>query len=153
MMPSENEKCAPLAHDQTDSGCRLATLRKRSQLDFEIDFFERILSRDPSYVEVLMNLGDLFSQKGCLRRALQVDVRLAQLRPKCAMVIYNLACSHALLNHAAEALDALRQAVVLGYSDLDHILCDPDLASLRAHPEFQRIIADLAAQPKTQHVI
>src|SRR5579864_3671824 len=103
-MPSENEKCANLAHDETATGCRLAALRKRSQVDFEIEFFERILSRDPNYVEVLMNLGDLFTKKGCHRRALLVDLRLARLRPKSAEVMYNLACSHAQLSHVPEAL-------------------------------------------------
>lgn len=150
-MSSENENCAPLAHEE--SVCRLSTLRKRSQLDFEIDFFERILSRDPNQIEVLMNLGDLFTQKGCHRRALQVDLRLAQLRPRCPTVMYNLACSHALLNQESEALAALQQAVDLGYSDLDYLINDPDLAVLRPHPEFSRIIANLAARPKTQYVL
>lgn len=152
-MASENEKCAHVAHEESDSSCRLSTLRKRSQLDFEIEFFERVLSRDPNYVEVLMNLGELFTTKGCHRRALQADLRLAQLRPKSATVMYNLACSQALLKRHAEALDALRQAVHLGYSDLDHLLADPDLASLRAHPEFQRVVADIATQAPAPYVI
>jgi tetratricopeptide (TPR) repeat protein len=116
IMPNENDKCENLVHDETATGCGLATLRKRSQLDFEIDFFERILSRDPNYVEVLINLGDLFTKKGCHRRALLVDLRLARLRPKSAEVLYNLACSHAQLNHVAEALEALRNAARLGFS-------------------------------------
>src|SRR5580765_4322480 len=102
-MPSENERCSKLADAEFDAACRLSTLRKRSQLDFEIDFFERILSRDPNYVEVLMNLGELFSEKGCHRRALQVDLRLAQLRPRSETVMYNLACSYAMLNQKTEA--------------------------------------------------
>ena len=82
---------------RVDGGCRLATLRKRSQLDFEIEFFERILTRDPNYVEVLTNLGDLFTQKGCHRRALLVDLRLVQLAAQECEAMYNLACSYALL--------------------------------------------------------
>lgn len=152
-MSSDNEKCAPLAQEEVGNGCRLATLRKRSQLDFEIEFFERILSRDPNQLEVLLNLGELFTQKGCHRRALQVDLRLAQLRPRCPTVMYNLACSHAQLKQASEALAALRQAVVLGYSDLDYLISDPDLESLRSHPEFNRIVADLAAHPRSPHVL
>jgi tetratricopeptide (TPR) repeat protein len=152
-MPSDDDKCAKLAHDEAATGCRLATLRKRSQIDFEIEFFERILSRDPNYVEVLMNLGDLFTKKGCHRRALQVDVRLARLCSKNPEVFFNLACSHALLNHTVDALEALRQAVGLGFSDLDHLIADPDLASVRAHPGFQRLIAELAGRPGTQHVL
>jgi tetratricopeptide (TPR) repeat protein len=152
-MPSDDDKCAKLAPDEAATGCRLATLRKRSQIDFEIEFFERILSRDPNYVEVLMNLGDLFTKKGCHRRALQVDLRLARLCSKNPEVFFNLGCSHALLNQAADALGALRHAVSLGFSDLDHLLTDPDLASVRTHPGFQRLIAELAGRPGTQHVL
>ena len=152
-MASENEKCGEPSHVEVGDACRLATLRKRSQLDFEIDFFERILSRDPNYVEVLMNLGDLFTQKGCRRRALQVDLRLSQLRPNSAMVSYNLACSHALLKHTSDALEALRRAVELGYADLDHMLADPDLASLRPHPEFQRLVANLSGNANAARVV
>jgi len=153
MTPSDNEKCADLAHEEAASGCRLASLRKRSQIDFEIEFYERILNRDPNYVEVLMNLGDLFTKKGCHRRALQVDLRLARLRSKCPEVFYNLACSYALLNQVAPAVEALENAVELGFADLDYLLSDPDLASIRAHPLFQRLIANIASRPGTQHVI
>jgi tetratricopeptide (TPR) repeat protein len=143
-MSSKPEKCDG-AQTELAAGCSLEALRKRSQLDFEIDFFERILSRDPNYAEVLSNLGDLFASKGCHRRALQVDVRLAQLRPRNATVFYNLACSHAVLNHAKKALAALDQAVDLGYCDLDYLLSDPDLASVRCRAEFRRILAKLEA--------
>ncbi len=152
-MPSDHDKCAKLAHDEAATSCRLATLRKRSQLDFEIEFYERILSRDPNYVEVLMNLGDLFTRKGCHRRALQVDLRLARLCPQNPEVMYNLACSHAQLQHTADALHALRRAVSLGFDDLEHLISDPDLASVRAHPGFHRLVTDLAGRPGAQHVL
>ena len=153
IMPSENDKCANLAAGELEGGYRLGALRKRSQLDFEIEFFERILSRDPNYLEVLINLGDLFTQKGCHRRALQVDLRLAQLKPKSDTVMYNLACSHAVLNQKSEALEALRRAISLGYCDLEFLANDSDLASLHSHPEFQRILKYLAERPGTQHVL
>ena len=152
-MPSDYDKSAELADQELDAGCRLSTLRKRSQLDFEIEFFERILTRDPNYVEVLTNLGDLFSQKGCHRRALQVDLRLVQLRPKNEMAMYNLACSYALLRRKSEALEALRRAVMLGYADLDFLLSDSDLSSLHGHADFQSIVTLLAGRPGAQHVI
>lgn len=130
-------------HDLTLSTCPVTLLMKRSQNDFEIDFFERILSRDPNYVEVLANLGELFSRKGRHRRALQVDQRLSQLRPDDPVVSYNLACSHAVLNQPAEALQALRRAIESGYCDLEYMAEDPDLASLRSHPEYIRMIQAL----------
>jgi tetratricopeptide (TPR) repeat protein len=126
-----------------ESPCRLAGLVSRSQLDFEIDFFERILNRDPNYVEVLVNLGELFSRKGCHKRALQVDLRLADLIPHEPTVYSNLACSFAALNHPAEALQALRRAVDLGYDDLEHLLIDADLGSLHALAGFQELVREL----------
>ena len=152
-MPSDDEKSASLAAQEIGAGCRLGTLRKRSQLDFEIEFFERILSRDPNYIEVLTNLGDLFAQKGCHRRALQVDLRLVQLQPQNEMAMYNLACSYALVSRKAEALEALRRAVGLGYANLDYLMNDPDLTSLHLYPEFQQIVSHLAECPGAQHVI
>ncbi len=152
-MLSDHEKSANLADQELDAGCRLDSLRRRSQLDFEIEFFERILSRDPNYVEVLTNLGDLFAQKGCHRRALQVDLRLVQLQPKNEMAMYNLACSHALLRQKTKALEALHHAVMLGYADHDFMLNDPDLSSLHGNGEFQALITYLAGRPGAQHVI
>jgi tetratricopeptide (TPR) repeat protein len=123
--------------------CNLGALKRRSQIDFEIDFYERILSRDPVYSEVLFNLGELFSIKGWYRRALQVDNRLAQLRPQDPLVLYNLACSHALLQQREEALTALRRSIAAGYDDFEHLAQDPDLESLRQSPEFTQFIKEL----------
>ena len=55
-------------------------------------------------------------------------------------MMYNLACSYAMLNQKVEAFEALHRALALGYADLDFLLSDPDLAALRGHPEFQRIV-------------
>jgi hypothetical protein len=132
--------------DQSDlpgCSCTLGTLKRRSQIDFEIDFFERILCRDVNYVEVLIRLGELLSLKGWHRRALQVDQRLAQLKPQDPVVAYNLACSYAVLNQIPTALEALRQAVRLGYCDADYMVLDPDLTPLHTLPEFQHLIREL----------
>lgn len=145
-MSSERDPCEKASHRKESAHFTLAALRKRSQIDFEIEFFEQILSRDANYVDVLINLGDLFSQKGCFRRALQVDLRLAQLRPLHPTVFYNLACSHAVVGQLPEALSALDRAAELGYDDLDHLLTDPDLAGLRSHPGFQRVLVKLESR-------
>ncbi|MFN0051490.1 MAG: TPR end-of-group domain-containing protein [Planctomycetales bacterium] len=144
-MASEQEQCADTSEDEGPAIGDLQAICQRSQIDFEIDFFERILSRDPNHLDVLINLGNLFSQKGCHRRALQVDLRLAQLRPDCPRVMYNLACSHAVLGHVREALDALDAAVDRGYDDLEYLLHDPDLAFVRGHLRFRSILAKLEA--------
>jgi len=129
--------------DLPGCSCTLGTLKRRSQIDFEIDFFERILCRDVNYVEVLTRLGELLSLKGWHRRALQVDQRLSQLKPQDPVVAYNLACSYAVLNQAVTALETLRLAVNLGYNDVDYLVLDPDFTLLHTHPEFQQLIREL----------
>lgn len=131
------------SHDEGESPCRLAGLMSRSQVDFEIDFFERILNRDPNYVDVLVNLGELFSRKGCHKRALQVDLRLAGLRPNEPTVQYNLCCSYAVLNQPVDAIEALRRSVRAGFDDVEHLLLDADLDSLRPLPAFQEVVREL----------
>jgi len=110
------------------------------QLDFDIDFFERLLDRSPDQVEALRVLGELTSRKGLLARALEIDRRLVALLPEDALARYNLACSLALVGRDDEALDCLAAAFRLGYDDVAHMEVDPDLASLRGRPEFRALL-------------
>jgi tetratricopeptide (TPR) repeat protein len=110
------------------------------QLDFDIDFFERLLGRSPDHVEGLRVLGELFSRKGLLGRALEIDRRLVTLLPDDALARYNLACSLALVGRDDEALEHLAAAFRLGYDDVAHMEVDPDLASLRGRPEFRALL-------------
>ena len=105
-------------------------------LSFEISLYESVLAQDPGNVEALMALGEAFTRKGDYAKGLEVDQRLARLRPVDAVVRYNLACSLALLGRSDEAFEALGQAVDFGYRDLKHLDADPDLASLREDPRF-----------------
>ena len=128
-----SDDCFPNSH------CPLAALKRRSQ----IDFFEQILNRDPAYVDVLRNLGELFSVKGCHRRALQVDLRHVSIRPHDPVAIYNLSCDYSLLGQYTEALQSLRHAIRAGYRDLEHLLSDCDMSPLHRHPDFEAIIREL----------
>ena len=144
-MSKSKRSAAGNANDYPCTDCNLEALKKRPQTDFEIDFFERILNRDPSYIEVLLNLGELFAIKGWHRRALQVDRRLSELRPRDPLVCYNLACSYALLHQTEEAVAALRRAVSVGYGDIQYLTQDPDLDSIRGSAEFIQFMKDLQA--------
>ena len=112
------------------------------QLDFDIEFFERILARKVDSIEVLRILAELVSKKGDLARAVDYDRRLVELQPEDFLARYNLACSLARVGRVEEAIDSLSRAVLLGYDDLDHMESDPDLESLHAHPDFQALLGE-----------
>jgi tetratricopeptide (TPR) repeat protein len=110
------------------------------QLDFDIEFFQRILARKQDSVEVLRILAELVSKKGDVARAVDYDRRLVELQPDDFLARYNLACSLARAGRADEAIDSLSRAILLGYDDIAHMEADPDLESLRHHPDFQALL-------------
>ncbi|MFM8707326.1 MAG: hypothetical protein ACKOHK_04385, partial [Planctomycetia bacterium] len=61
-----------------------------SQLDFDIDFFEGLLARNGESIEVLRVLAELVSQKGLVKRAVELDRRLVTLLPNDFLARYNL---------------------------------------------------------------
>ncbi|MFN7814380.1 MAG: TPR end-of-group domain-containing protein [Planctomycetia bacterium] len=111
-----------------------------SQLDFDIDFFERLLARKADSVEVLRILAELVSKRGLVNRAVALDRRLVELLPDDFLARYNLACSLARAGQSDEAIDSLSRAILLGYDDLAHMESDPDLESLKSHPDFQALL-------------
>jgi len=113
---------------------------KLSQLDFDIEFFELLLARKQDSVEVLRILAELVSRKGLVKRAVDLDRRLVDLLPSDFLARYNLACSLARAGRPDEAIDSLSRAILLGYDDLAHMEADPDLESLRDHPDFQALL-------------
>jgi hypothetical protein len=114
--------------------------------EFEMRFFESVLSRDAGYTEVIEILGGLYTKHGRIADGLKMDRKLVKLQPANATAHYNLACSLALSRRNSDALRSLRQAIALGYRDFDWMLQDPDLEELKKHPKF----ADLLEQLKPQ---
>jgi tetratricopeptide (TPR) repeat protein len=113
-----------------------------SQLDFDVDFYERLLARKTDSIEALRILAELVSRKGDMKRAVELDRRLVDLQPEDFLARYNLACSLARAGRADDAIDALSRAILLGYDDLAHMEADPDLESLHGHPDFQALLGD-----------
>jgi tetratricopeptide (TPR) repeat protein len=111
-----------------------------NQLDFDIDFFERLLVRNGDSLEVLRLLAELVSKKGLVGRAVELDAKVVELLPDDYLARYNLACSLARAGRPDEAIDSLSKAILLGYDDLAHVDVDPDLDSLRDLPEFRALL-------------
>jgi tetratricopeptide (TPR) repeat protein len=114
----------------------------QNQLDFEVEFFGRILEHFPDYVDVLRVQGNNLTLKGRYAEGLQIDKRLVHLRPGDALAHYNLACSYALLKRPEQALKTLRRAVELGYRDFRYLREDRDLDSIRHDPRFRQLLRE-----------
>jgi tetratricopeptide (TPR) repeat protein len=129
-------------HEPTSTSMPMGRLSDQSQIDFELDFFAGILSRQPDYIDVLRVMGNLLTLKGRYAEGLHVDKRLVQLRPGDALAHYNLACSYALLKRPELALKTLRRAVELGYRDFRYMKEDHDLDSIRHDPRFRQLMRE-----------
>jgi len=106
-------------------------------LDVKIEFIEGLVRRDPGYVEALQLLGDHYTQRGRYAEGLQMDERLARLRPDDALIFYNLACSYSLTEQFDRAALTLEKALDLGYCDFSWLAKDPDLEKLRQQPVYR----------------
>jgi tetratricopeptide (TPR) repeat protein len=114
----------------------------QGQLDFELEFYGRILERFPDFVDVLRVQGNNLTLKGRYAEGLQIDRRLIQLRPNDALAHYNLACSYALLKKVDPALKMLRKAIELGYRDFRYMREDRDLDAVRHDPRFRQLLRE-----------
>jgi tetratricopeptide (TPR) repeat protein len=120
----------------------LGFLADRSQLDFEIEFFGKLLDAVPNYAEVLWVQASNLTTKGRLQDGLAVDKQLVATRPADPTAHYNLACRYALLKQADQAFRALRKAVELGYRDFRFMEQDRDLESIRRDPRFRQLVRE-----------
>lgn len=141
-MPHPSKRPSPPTEEAFPPGSVLAFLADRSQVDFELDFFTRVLTAAPEFPEVLRAQASNLTAKGRLQDGLTVDKKLVALRPDDSTARYNLACRYALLKQPDLALATLRQAIELGYRDFHYMEEDPDLDSIRKDPRFRKLLRE-----------
>ena len=141
-MPHPNKRPNPPAEDAFPPGSVLAFLADRNQVDFEVDFFTRVLAAAPDFHEILRAQASNLTVKGRLQDGLAVDKRLVTLRPDDPTAHYNLACRYALLKQPDLALATLRQALEVGYRDFRYMEEDHDLDSIRKDPRFRKLLKE-----------
>ena len=117
----------------------------------EIRFLEGVSRRLADHEQVLKALGDLYTRAGLVNEGLVTDRKLVELCPEDPMVWYNLGCSLALTGKTSEALEALKQAVNLGYDDAHWMSRDDDLKSLREEFHFNRLLLRIKEKEETHH--
>ena len=151
-LPVRGLLIAPSSAHSTPTLVSLDTLHPssalRDRLDrigqtFLVDFYKVVTQRQPENIEALAELAQAYTRLGQWEQGLELDRRLARILPEDPTIQYNLSCSLALTQHTFESLDALEQAIVLGYDDVDYLLQDTDLTGLRDHPRFQELVRRL----------
>jgi hypothetical protein len=119
-------------------------------LEFLAGILEVELGRHPENLPALIELGHVYTRARRYEKGLEVDRELVRRCPDDPTTHYNLACSLALLDKLGEAFDLLERAVALGYEDVEHLLADEDLASLRGSPRFEAIVQALSSPRKPE---
>lgn len=142
-MPHPDKRPVPPSSENAfPPGSVLGLLADRSQLDFEIEFFGKMLVALPNYAEVLRAQACNLTAKGRLQEGLAIDKQLVVVRPADPTAHYNLACRYALLKQSDPAIVALRKAIELGYRDFRFMEEDRDLDSIRKDPRFRQLVRE-----------
>jgi tetratricopeptide (TPR) repeat protein len=142
-VPHPSKRPTPPASENTfPAGSIIGFLAERSQLDFEIEFFAKLIATVPEFTDVLRAQASNLTTKGRLQDGLAVDKQLVAVRPHDPTAHYNLACRYALLKQAEQALGSLRKAVELGYRDFGFMMEDRDLESIRKDPRFRQLVRE-----------
>jgi len=113
---------------------------REDQEAFDIRFLEDMLARLGEDADALAQLGHLYTKAKRYRDGLAVDRRLVVLKPRDPIAHYNMACSLALLKETSRAFLSLRNAIRLGYRDLQYMQQDPDLENLRQDPRWNAVV-------------
>jgi len=142
-MPHSGKRPTPPASENAfPPGSVIGFLAERSQLDFELEFFGKLIAAVPAYTEVLRVQASNLTIKGRLADGLAIDRQLVATRPSDPTAHYNLACRYALLKQPDQALGSLRKAVELGYRDFSFMEEDQDLDSIRKDLRFRQLVRE-----------
>ncbi|PYO79407.1 MAG: hypothetical protein DMD63_04280, partial [Gemmatimonadetes bacterium] len=92
------------------------------------------------------NLGaTTLAKLGNIPRALEFAMKSLSIEPEDPLVLYNVACLHALIDKREEALGYLERSVMNGFGHMDSMMSDPDLDSIRRTPWFQAIVRAMSS--------
>ncbi|MBI4584620.1 MAG: hypothetical protein HY717_11450 [Planctomycetes bacterium] len=115
---------------------------------FELDLYSAFLKHEPDNLEILVEVGNLFTRLGKFKEGLKVDERLVKIKPKEALFHYNLACSQSLLGQIDHAIESLKRAIALGYRNFDYLVKDADLENARKDQRFQEVLKSVVQTKK-----
>lgn len=124
------------AQDHTHQGMIYANM---NDFNNAIREFKASVASTPT-VDAYSNLGASYLQLGKRNLALRSLQNAERLGAGDRFVAYNLAATYSLNESTDLALEYLDKALGLGFSQYDAIRFDPDLANVRAEPEFRQVL-------------
>lgn len=110
-----------------------------------VEAAEHALSLNPGDSRALYLGASCLEQLGDPVRAQDWAERALQLDPQHPVMLYNIACFHAVAGRVDLALDHLERAMELGFHHRDWVMSDSDLEAVRAHPRFKEMVAQFMA--------
>jgi len=92
----------------------------------------------------------LDSQEECdLAKSKLLLESLRILQPENPNVYYNLACADSLLKNVQSSIEQLQNAFKYGYTNVQHMLEDKDLAFLRLHQQFNDFVHNVTGKEES----
>jgi non-specific serine/threonine protein kinase len=106
-----------------------------------INVLEQQVDMVPEDVRARILLANNHAYFGNKSEAAQHLEKAVAMRPNDPNTLYNAACTYGLLEMKTEALAMLKRASETGFTDMEWVSRDTDLACLHGDPEFERLIA------------
>jgi len=96
--------------------------------------------------KILLDKAISLLNEGMYDNAKNIFEQMLVLNYNNPLTLYNLACAESLKGEVKEAIAHLKEAVENGYSNLQHLIADPDLKNLKFEPDFNALLNQLKAR-------
>jgi adenylate cyclase len=111
-----------------------------------LEIMPNYLLQNPDDARARLIYASKLGMAGRKEEAIREGTKALVLSPGDPVMLYNAACLYVSLGESDRAIDALRQAVEAGYTNLGWMQNDPDLVPLREHPEFVALVQLMQAR-------
>lgn len=131
------KKIPERAFERLQQGLTYVNLK---EYDNALKEFTRAIEIHPQYAAAYANRGLVYMQQKKYNKALDDLKKAVELDPNDKMIYYNLTAYYSHQKQLDRALDSLDRALTLGFNDYDALRKDPDLANVRQHTEFRKVL-------------
>lgn len=116
----------------------------REQWEEAVKNYKMAIHHNADFEEAYVNLSTTYLKAKQFDDTYSTLQTLTGKNPTNTHLHYNLACYYSLTGKPQLALDSLKQAISLGYKDINSIQTDPDLDNLRQETSYKEWIETLS---------